>query len=383
MIRNAAAVILTSEYLIPYLQKRYGLPHYAVIHLRPLKTNVQFALPTEKPPGKHLVYAGGDVGWEGRTGLYGYRAYHKIFAAFIEAGWTVHLYPASWAPANTVGYEEMGVKVHGRLPYPDLLKEMSVYTAGLQGFNLEGVPPAAAAYTQHYCVPNKCFDYLAAGIPTIGVNPGRCAEIYTKGKWGVVLKELSADAIHELEGRLPIVTEAMRQAQVMDHDLPKLKSLVRYALERTRRRKRAVVTVLDNVNQTKGDGSMGNMILRVKSGFAIPRVVKIAFDKSVRFNPDGEVPEDVGKRFLKNLPTLFELPVGKPDLKKYTRLDVGTATAETAAPGLDLTEEETALVLAHRKKQEEAKKAAETPAPSTPVPPPRVARPQAKATAKK
>jgi hypothetical protein len=229
-------------------------------------------------------------------------------------------------------------------------------------------------------MPNKCWDYLAAGIPTIGYNPGRSSRIYTSGGWGVVLEEHTVEGIRKIEEQLPTISETLRQSQVMDVDIPKLRRLVGYVLQRTRRRKRAVVTVLENFSQTKGDGSM---ILRVKPGFSIPRVVKIAFDRDVTFNPDAELPEDVGKLFLKNLPNVFEVAVGKPDPGRYPALAAAAETPQKAKPSLDLTEQEIALVLAHRAKEAEAKKAEETPAPAASLPSASAPRARSKATAKR
>ena len=228
-LENATAVIFTSEDHYEYCFKRYKLPPHEIIHLKPLRANLEFE-PKPKLEGKHLVYAGGIVVKSKKHDWYGYRAYHEIFQSFMNAGWTVHVYPHGGINYTQKEYERMGCVIHESLEYKDLLQDMSQYTAGLQSYNKDGVPEMAYNYTQ-VCRPNKGWDYLAAGIPTIGYNPGNVRQVY-EGKWGLVIDDLEYETLVDLDKRLPEISESVRQEEVMDNDLYKFERLVEIALSK-------------------------------------------------------------------------------------------------------------------------------------------------------
>lgn len=231
MLEGAQAVIFTSEDHRDYLLDRgVNLPPHEVIHLRPLAGDLDFR-PLPKRLGKHLVYAGAVVEEAMRASPFGYRAYHQIFAAFIRAGWTVHVY----TPMRGIVLLELrrlGVVVHPPVPHAELARETSQYAAGLHGYEHQGVPELAARYCDT-CRPNKTWDYLAAGIPTICVNGGNSAKLVEGGGWGVSLEGLDLEQLARVElARLPQITEAMRAAQIIDADAERLYALVDGALAR-------------------------------------------------------------------------------------------------------------------------------------------------------
>lgn len=224
MIENARAVLFTSEHHARYCARKYRLPPFAVIHLRPMAEALVFA-PLPKLPGKTLVYAGGLTNWERRGDAFGYRAYHQTFGEFVKEGWEVHLY----TPYNSRvygEYREIGCITHSPVPQARLYPELSQYMAGYHGYNPHGTPRAALAYA-YCCIPNKCWEYLAAGIPTIGINAGLGGHIYD-GKWGLV-KPDSVDTqgwLAGIEYRLPKITEELRFSQTMDEDIPRVKKIL-------------------------------------------------------------------------------------------------------------------------------------------------------------
>ena len=238
MIENAAGLIFTSEDHVAYCQDNYDMPeNYVVIHLRPLKQDIAWA-PKEKLPGKHLVYAGGLVE-SAIGGHYGYRCYTEIFKAFTKAGWTVHIYAASKTQYNIVRRYHTSIKgtePHRWLPYPELLYDMSQYTVGLQAYAKVNVNERAFAYTQT-CRPNKTWDYLAAGIPTIGLNPGNCAKIYQEGGWGIVVPDTERSTLENIE--LPSFPDSLRFEQVMENDLPLFEQVIDVALGKKKVAKKA------------------------------------------------------------------------------------------------------------------------------------------------
>ncbi len=92
------------------------------------------------------------------------------------------------------------------------------------------------------------------------------------------------------------------------------------------------------------------MIVRVKPVLAIPRSLKVAFNNTVTFNPDAELPDDVGRRLIKAQPDLYEAAEGKPDLSKYKQREGVSGTA-SGRPGLVLSDEEVEAVLKMREKK--------------------------------
>lgn len=214
------------EDLIPKEQ----LPLFETIYLRPLEKDLDFQM-LSKLPGKNLVYVGNAKRrWKNRGNVAGYRAYHEIFKAFLRARWNVHLYPIKGNEHKFDAYRKMGCIVHDFVNEgAALYKELSQYTAGLHGYNLDGVKKEYKDYCQA-CTPNKTWEYLAAGIPTIGINPGMSGEIYN-GKWGIVLDNLKNKTFFKLHRGLPQITNDLRLEQTIDHSLQKFDRLIQGAVK--------------------------------------------------------------------------------------------------------------------------------------------------------
>ena len=84
---------------------------------------------------------------------------------------------AGWA-----AYRRAGCVVHKPINERYILRELSQYGAGLQVFWTEGVPRAAVEYAR-LAWPNKAWLYQAAGIPTVGTNPGFEATRFYEGRY--------------------------------------------------------------------------------------------------------------------------------------------------------------------------------------------------------
>lgn len=223
MLENAAAIIFTSEAHRDWLAERYDLPPSVVVHLRPYLADLDFRA-RRKLAGKHIAYAGGVLPRFDADGPYGYRCYHDIFGALMDAGWTVHVYPAYGHDESTrVEYERLGVVWHERVEERDLPRELSAYRLGLMGY--------AEAGPQEYvktCRPNKAWAYLSAGIPTLGYNTGDSGALFD-GRWGLIapsLAEIGETAERAAKMRIP---DELRREQTMDADLPAFELLVDFA----------------------------------------------------------------------------------------------------------------------------------------------------------
>ena len=187
-IKGAEKIIFTSPDHQKYIVNRYNVDpkKTMVLYLRPSKEDLDFE-PLPKLPGKNIVYVGGLMDKAETNHKFGYRSYGRIFKAFIDNGWNVHLYPIRKAPEE---YAAMGCIYHETVPEgKELYREISQFTAGLQTFNRIGVPDQAYKYAMT-CRPNKLWNYLGGGIPTIGFQGGNGMKMY-EGKWGIILDDLA------------------------------------------------------------------------------------------------------------------------------------------------------------------------------------------------
>lgn len=235
LLENAAAVLFATTPLQEYAAERYRLPKpQAVIGLRPLARDLDFT-PLPKLAGRTLVYAGGLVPTHQASTAWGYRANLQVFQSAIAGGWAVHLYPTRVRPQVDSEYSGGGCIMHAPVPERQLLAELSQYTAGLQVFNVDGTTQFSDRYAR-LAWPNKTWLYLAAGIPTVGVNPGFEATRFYNGRWGIVLR--SHRELRRLRERdLPPVSEKTRRREVADRDLPVLGKLLEPFVTPRRRRR--------------------------------------------------------------------------------------------------------------------------------------------------
>lgn len=225
MLESAVGVVFTSDSHREYLAGVVNLPDTLTVWLRPTLASLDFQ-PMPKVVGKSLVYAGGLGVWSRRTSPWGYRAYHRVFEAFLEAGWSVHVYPAIPSGPVTREYTKLGCQVHGTVKASGVLPQLSQYDAGLHGYAWHDVPARSLEYAMS-CMPNKTWEYLSAGISTVSVNGGVSGDLIADGGWGVkVSKDLSGlDALE-----LPVVTDSMRRSQTIDADLDRLAQFIKAAV---------------------------------------------------------------------------------------------------------------------------------------------------------
>ena len=252
LMENASAVIFTSEGYIDYFDKiknkyKWDLPKYTTIHNKPLKKDITF-IPRDKLEGLHLVVDGGIIAqWERKNNPYHYKAYHFIFRKFIEAGWKVHIYPTKFIPINKLPeYEEIGCILHNWIPGEAIYQEMSQYTAGFQGFNSINTPESAFQFAQA-CRPNKIYDFLGAGIPTIGYQGGDGMEIY-RDKWGIVIDDLEPETLAAIPERLKKIkiTEKMRNDNVLEKERDKFEYIINVALKEAKNKDRKIYNIDKN-----------------------------------------------------------------------------------------------------------------------------------------
>jgi hypothetical protein len=229
-IEEAGAIIFTCQSHADFYLKtlKFKLPYYEVIPLRPLKNDI-VGYSKDKIGNRELVYIGGIVGEEKNKNFY-YRYLIPIFKKFIRAGWNIHIYPIVNTKDILKTYLKIGCIFHEKMAFQDLTSEISQYRAGLHVFNRKNTPIKAYNYCQK-CVSNKTWDYLAAGIPTIGYHPGVGGDIYDK-KWGIVLKSLGKKQLEQLDDDLKKIKidKALIYHETMERDTKKFQRIVNHAL---------------------------------------------------------------------------------------------------------------------------------------------------------
>lgn len=178
---DSHAVIHVSHGMLDVAAERYVSKRSIVLPSYPSKAELN--LPRKsKMPGNHLVYLGGllDAGHKN----FEYRNYYPFFVALIEKGVHVHAFPSSTQQERVRTYLELDKKseffhLHGKLPYSKLLEVISMFQWGLSGFSFEGINEPNRIRFLNNALPNKLFDYIAAGVCPVVVNcdtAGRFAE---------------------------------------------------------------------------------------------------------------------------------------------------------------------------------------------------------------
>lgn len=163
-----------------YLTEKYKIKGETwTIPNLPLKKWIENMQPEKKLEGENVIYYGGISLLE--TSEYGYRLYLKQFEKFTEAGIKVHVYPANTTRTYPL-YNKKNIILHKKVKHEDLFKEISKYQVGFLGYNDIDVKPVPVAYAKT-CLPNKAFDYMMAGTPSLSYNLGY-AEKYVRN-WGV------------------------------------------------------------------------------------------------------------------------------------------------------------------------------------------------------
>jgi len=141
-----------------------------------------------------VVYQGGtDVGVK-------YRDYRDLANDLRERNIVFYVYHADKSKMSV--YENTGAMCMPTLPYLDLLRNLSRFDWGLVGS-----PVRCRQWDT--AMPNKMFEYIAAGIPCLVYQAEEAAEFVTSNDLGVVVKSL--DEIPEIYNQHEYYREIVQQ----------------------------------------------------------------------------------------------------------------------------------------------------------------------------
>jgi len=155
-VSNHTYELARSKYDIP-VKNSLVFPNYA------MRSDI-------KEPRKKLSESGGEIHmvYEGVLSLEGYRApILKLFQEIARSGIHIHIYGIG-SPDVLSKYREFQdnsryYHVHDGVPHDILMNELTEYDYGLIPF----IPPNSERDHFDTMLPNKMFDYLAAGLPVI------------------------------------------------------------------------------------------------------------------------------------------------------------------------------------------------------------------------
>jgi glycosyltransferase involved in cell wall biosynthesis len=160
-VEGSAALLTVSDELLRELSDRYELPartrtfaNYALA--RDLPATLP---PPERPAGDRprLVYQGT------LSCSHGHYDLREIFAAIVAEGVTLDVYPAREEPEyRRLAAATPSLRVYDTLRPAELMRKLPAYDFGWAGFN-SGLNAAHL----DTALPNKAYEYLAAGLPVL------------------------------------------------------------------------------------------------------------------------------------------------------------------------------------------------------------------------
>jgi len=193
-IEESAAVVTVSDELVAELARRYRLPEHTLVFpnyalRRDVPRLLAFTEHRDGNPPK-LVYQG-TLSTNG-----GHYDLREIFRAVVAEGVSLDVYPSRPAPEYRELAERVrGLTVHDTVDPSTLLGLLSKYDYGWAGFNEAMNKPHIDT-----ALPNKLFEYLAAGLPVLTLNHRALKRFLRERGLGIAL-DSPADLAGELSRR--------------------------------------------------------------------------------------------------------------------------------------------------------------------------------------
>ena len=153
----------------------------------------------EMPRLQGIVYEGGIMATseeEAAEGKMRFNDYRPLFTAMYYKKIPIHIYPGN--DDNMRDYIKTGAVWHHTLQHQPLLQQLTRYDWGLVGANFKN-------HIWDGVMPNKLFDYIAAGLPVIVYNAAEAAAFVLEHDLGIVIEtDNSKDAAKQIGEVMPI-----------------------------------------------------------------------------------------------------------------------------------------------------------------------------------
>jgi len=182
---NADGLVFVSNYQLQQSRRLYGDEKPAMV----LWSAINAAdVPTERLPklseqdgAIHIVYQGGC-----NTRIY--RDHRELFAGIVKAGFHLHIHSA-FAGAE---YRKLAERYDNMHFYPpmhrrELFPLLTRYDIGLIPLNID----ESTRECGQACMPNKLFEYIAAGLPILARNLTALREFITERRCGFLYDSIA------------------------------------------------------------------------------------------------------------------------------------------------------------------------------------------------
>jgi ribosomal protein S15P/S13E len=179
-----------------------------------------------------------------------YINFTDILGEFCKKEISAHVYPAGGSMEIINAYGSAGSVIMQCMSYGTLIRQLSRYDWGFVGSPRPGNPQWDIA------MPNKLFEFMAAGIPVIVHHALEVAEFVIKHEVGIVVE--SVDEIKELYHMHELyrkTVQAKRGLFTMESQSRKIMEIYDKALdvEKEKRLSRATETIADQERGTDCD----------------------------------------------------------------------------------------------------------------------------------
>lgn len=229
-------IVTVAEEVIEYAKSKYNIkcPYISIPNTFSEDMIVPIKNRLSKLDGINVVYQGGVMGL---SKLWGYRYYLDQFKIITSQKIHVHIYTGNCSDLRLLKeYVEESQKnqflhIYGMINFENLMKEMTKYQWGYSGFSFSNSMPEAIPFLNNTS-PNKAWDYLASGIPSIVHNFDNCSRFVNKYNIGFECKNLRniKQMIEEYNGERNFYNIEMIKHFSMEQQIWKLDRLIRIVL---------------------------------------------------------------------------------------------------------------------------------------------------------
>lgn len=152
-----------------------------------------------------IVYEGGLRPKQGASEYdFKWRTWTDVMEGILKHHVPVWVYRSNLAH-DFSEYAAMGCMLMGPIPYNALLQNMTSHEAGLVGS-----PYPDPAFDG--AMPNKLFEYIAAGLPVISLNAPQCTEFLVATGFGIGI-----DSVDDIPEALEIIRKDKYREEVWNH----------------------------------------------------------------------------------------------------------------------------------------------------------------------
>ena len=221
VMKNVNKIITVSSGMDEYLDKRYGVKDKCtIIYPYPNQKLLPIKMRSMSPECNRMVYQGGLSLNDAPTSKYNHRFYKNIFNTLGRQRLKIEVYPA---------HPETKPTNHGyfiiRSHVPDISKLYTIltqYDFGFVGYH------KTKSEVMDIAMPNKLFEYIACGLPILGMDYDLISKFVTDNKFGVIINKNSLSLPKDfkqqmIDAKMNVLKR--RSEFIMENQIHKLKEV--------------------------------------------------------------------------------------------------------------------------------------------------------------